>query len=130
MKLPKSRTSPTRSAATSARSRRSTSGQSEAGMNAREAAEHFWPWYSKAPRGSAGAPRGGAARGGGGAHSLPAGLADEPRVAPVAPDAAPDRLPDRAERRRRAREVHARQVGRGERRPAPPGADGGGPGRA
>ena len=28
-------------------------GHSEAGMYARDAAEHFWPWYSKAPRTSA-----------------------------------------------------------------------------
>ncbi len=28
-------------------------GQIDRGMYAREAAEHFWPWYSKAPRTSA-----------------------------------------------------------------------------
>ena len=53
MKFPKSAGSPTRISAICSSSRFFTAGQSETGMKAREAAEHFWPWYSKAPRVSA-----------------------------------------------------------------------------
>ncbi len=53
MKLSKSVTSPTVSEATSARNASFTRPHTERGTYARDAAEHFWPWYSNAPRTSA-----------------------------------------------------------------------------
>ena len=50
MKLEKSDTSPTRSSPTCATRRSLSSGQRFDGAYTREAAEHFWPWYSKEPR--------------------------------------------------------------------------------
>ena len=50
MKFPKSATSPIRIVPTSSTSRSFTSGQRFEGMYRREAAEHFWPWYSNEPR--------------------------------------------------------------------------------
>ncbi len=50
MKFPNSSGEPMRILAISASSRFSTRGQIDRGMNAREAAEHFCPWNSKAPR--------------------------------------------------------------------------------
>ena len=50
MKTEKSVGSPTRICASIEPMRSLTSGQSVSGTYAREAAEHFWPWYSKAPR--------------------------------------------------------------------------------
>jgi hypothetical protein len=50
-KLPKSATSPyVRASVVAASSSRIALVQSERGRYAREAAEHFWPWYSNAPR--------------------------------------------------------------------------------
>ena len=50
MKVSNSCTSPTFNAAVCFFSSFSTSGQMLAGTNAREQAEHFWPWNSKEPR--------------------------------------------------------------------------------
>jgi hypothetical protein len=50
MKFWKSVGSPTLISDTWASSPSRTCGHSEAGMNARDAAEHFCPWNSKAPR--------------------------------------------------------------------------------
>ena len=50
MKFLKSATSPTLIAATCSAIRALSAGQIERGTYAREAAEHFWPWYSNAPR--------------------------------------------------------------------------------
>ena len=71
MKFSKSAGSPTRIRARSASSRAFTAGQSEAGMKAREAAEHFWPWYSNAPRVSAVTSAGTSAEGWASTKSLP-----------------------------------------------------------
>src|SRR4051812_46202295 len=48
-----------------------TADQIERGTYAREAAEHFWPWYSNAPGISAVDSRGGAGGGGASTKSLP-----------------------------------------------------------
>src|SRR5207248_10884500 len=48
--LPKSETSPMRIEATSCCRRSRSAGQMFEGAYTREAAEHFWPWYSKEPR--------------------------------------------------------------------------------
>jgi hypothetical protein len=53
MKFWKSRTSPTRTCDRSEESRSCRGFHSERGTYARLAAEHFWPWYSNAPRTSA-----------------------------------------------------------------------------
>ena len=69
-------------------------------MYAREAAEHFCPWYSNEPRTSATAT---SLRVGGGVHDdevLAARLADQARVGAVALDALADLLEERAEDRR------------------------------
>ena len=50
MKFEKSATSPIRSVRTSSTSRSRSSGQRFDGANTRDAAEHFWPWYSNEPR--------------------------------------------------------------------------------
>ncbi len=51
MKLDRSVTSPmVRPSTSAASSSLKPFSQMERGMYAREAAEHFWPWYSKAPR--------------------------------------------------------------------------------
>ncbi len=50
MKFPKSATSPIFIAPTSSATRSRICGQRLAGAKTREAAEHFWPWYSNAPR--------------------------------------------------------------------------------
>lgn len=50
MNVSNSCTSPTFSEAVYSLSSVSTSGQMLAGMNAREHAEHFWPWNSNEPR--------------------------------------------------------------------------------
>ena len=50
MKFVKSATSPVRIVLASAASRSRSSGQRFAGAYTREAAEHFCPWYSNAPR--------------------------------------------------------------------------------
>ena len=50
MKLEKSLTSPILIVPTSSTSRSRSSGQRFAGAYTREAAEHFWPWYSNEPR--------------------------------------------------------------------------------
>ncbi len=50
MKFRKSATSPIRMSAIMAVTRSRTCGQSESGMYARDAALHFCPWYSYAPR--------------------------------------------------------------------------------
>ena len=50
MKFPKSAGSPIRIAPTSSTSRSRSSGQRFEGAKTREAAEHFWPWYSNEPR--------------------------------------------------------------------------------
>jgi len=50
MKLRKSATSPMRISSIIATMRSRTSGHSDAGMYARDAALHFCPWYSYAPR--------------------------------------------------------------------------------
>ena len=68
MKLVKSVGSPTRISEICSRSRFFTSGQSEAGTKARE---HFWPWYSKAPRVSAVASAATSAEGWARTKSLP-----------------------------------------------------------
>ena len=53
MNVVRSAGSPWRISPTIASARSRTSGQSVSGMYAREAAEHFWPWYSNEPRTSA-----------------------------------------------------------------------------
>ena len=50
MKLRKSRTSPTRMSLIMATAASRTAGHNDLGTYARLAAEHFWPWYSNAPR--------------------------------------------------------------------------------
>jgi len=50
MKFVKSAMSPMRMLSTSATRRSRTRGHSERGTYRRDAAEHFCPWYSKAPR--------------------------------------------------------------------------------
>ena len=50
MKFRKSATSPIRMSPIIATTRSRTAGQSVSGMYAREAALHFCPWYSYAPR--------------------------------------------------------------------------------
>jgi hypothetical protein len=46
MKLLKSRGSPNRTFSSISTVRSRISGQSDSGMKTREAALHFWPWYS------------------------------------------------------------------------------------
>src|SRR6266540_4359914 len=50
MKFSKSATSPILIVLTSSTRRSLISGQRLEGAKTREAAEHFWPWYSKLPR--------------------------------------------------------------------------------
>ena len=50
MRWESSSTRPIETFGTSSLRSRSTSGHLLSGMYAREQAEHFWPWYSKAPR--------------------------------------------------------------------------------
>ena len=50
MKFEKSLTSPIVMVPTSSTSRSFSSGQRFEGAYTREAAEHFWPWYSNEPR--------------------------------------------------------------------------------
>ena len=50
MKFRKSATSPILIVATSSTRRSRISGQRLDGAKMRDAAEHFWPWYSKLPR--------------------------------------------------------------------------------
>jgi hypothetical protein len=71
MKLRKSATSPTLIVATSSTIRFLSAGQIERGMKAREAAEHFCPWNSKAPRTSATARASRSALGWANTKSLP-----------------------------------------------------------
>src|SRR5689334_23902818 len=53
MKFRKSATSPTRIIRVSSTIRSFSAGHIDFGTYARDAAEHFWPWYSNAPRTSA-----------------------------------------------------------------------------
>src|SRR2546426_10242368 len=69
-----------------------------------------------------GRERGDVSRGVGEDEVLAAGLADDPRIAPVRADAPAHGLPHPLERRGRAGEVDAREIGRGERRVADLGA--------
>ena len=80
-------------------------------MYARDAAEHFWPWYSNAPRTSAVATACGSAERVREDEVLAARLADEARVGAVAPDALADLAPDGLEDLGRAGEVQAGEIG-------------------
>ena len=82
----------------------------------REAAEHFWPWYSNEPRRMAVATAAGIGRRVREDEVLAPGLAHQPRVAPVAVDVLADGTPHALEHRRRAREVDPGQIGVGEHR--------------
>ena len=118
MKLPKSETLPTLSVFTSATSRSRISGQRFDGAKTREAAEHFWPWYSNEPRRIAVATRvdvGGRVRDD---EVLAAGLADDARVVAVLLEVRGDRPPHAVEDRGRAGEVDAGELGARERRVA------------
>ena len=79
---------------------------------AREAAEHFWPWNSNAPRISAVRSDVGVGGGVGDDEVLAAGLADDAGVGAVAGDVLADGAPQVLERRGGPGEVDARR-GRG-----------------
>ncbi len=71
MKLEKSVTSPIEIASTSERNESFILFQTDFATYAREAAEHFWPWNSKAPRISAVRTTSGSAVGWASTKSLP-----------------------------------------------------------
>ena len=86
------------------------------GTYAREAAEHFCPWYSNAPRMRAIRSTSGSALRVREHEVLAAGLADEPRVGPIAVDVLADRAATGGwNDAGRPGEVDAGQVGIGER---------------
>ena len=91
MKLEKSVTSPIVIASTSARNESFILFHTERATYAREAAEHFWPWNSKAPRISATRSTSGSADGVRDDEVLAAGLADDARVGAVRRDVRADR---------------------------------------
>src|ERR1044072_2884667 len=94
MKLDRSGTSPMARPSVSAMNWSRIFFQTDLATYAREAAEHFWPWNSKAPRSIATRATSGWGRGVDDDEVLAAGLADDAGVGAVLRDVGADLAPE------------------------------------